>query len=62
MHMLQKVAHMAFTEGKDPKEAVYRYLLSYRTTPHSTTGRTSAELFNRRIVTTIPFLKKNELD
>jgi len=29
MRMLQKVA---FTEGKDPKEAVYIYLLSYRAT------------------------------
>jgi len=49
--------------GKNSEEAVYRYFLSYRATPHSATGRTPAELlFNRRIATTISFLKKNEQD
>lgn len=35
MKMLQKVAHTAYVENKDPKEAVHRYLLSYRATPHT---------------------------
>ena len=63
MKMLQKVAHTAYVEHKDPKEAVYRYLLSYRATPHSATGKSPAEmLFNRKIATSVPMMKKVEQD
>ena len=63
MKMLQKVAHTAYVEHKDPKEAVYRYLLSYPETPHSATGKSPAEmLFNRKIATSVPMMKKVEQD
>ena len=62
MKMLQKVAHAAFIEQKDPREAVHRYLLTYRATPHSATGLSPAELlFNRAISTTIPVLKSEKI-
>lgn len=55
MRMLKKVAHTAYIERKDPREAVHRFLLSYRATPHSATGKTPAELlFNRSIRTPVP--------
>ena len=63
MRMLKKVAHAAYVEHKDPKEAVYRYLLSYRATPHSATGKAPSEaLYNRMIRTPVPHLKVNEAD
>ena len=59
MRMPRKVVHTAVLEKKDPREEVYKYLLSYRATPHSLTGRTPAELlFNRQIRTPVPMLLK----
>ena len=55
MRMVVKLAHTAYIEGKDPKREIYKYLLTYRATPHSTTGIPPAELlFNRPVQTTIP--------
>ena len=57
MKMLLKVGHTAYSEKKDPRQEVYKYLLSYRATPHSTTGKTPAELlFNRKLRTPVPIL------
>ena len=39
-----KLLHTAASEDKDPKTELYNYLLHYRATPHSTTGRSPAEL------------------
>ena len=50
-----KMLHTAVAEGKEPKEELYKYLLHYRATPHSTTGKSPAEmLFNRRVKTKLP--------
>ena len=57
MKMLLKVGHTAYSERKDPRQEVYKYLSSYRTIPHSTTGKTPAELlFIRKLKTPVPIL------
>ena len=63
MPMLQKVAHTAIIEHKDPRDAVHKYLLAYRATPHTATRCTSpAELlFNRKIKTPVPVLHISRL-
>ena len=59
MRMLLKLSHTAIIDREDPREAVQRYLLSYRATPHSSTGFSPAELlYNRKINTTIPVIGK----
>ena len=59
MRMLRKVAHTAIIEHKDPKEEVHKYLMNYRATPHSTTGKSPAEmLFGRPLQTSIPVIDK----
>ena len=50
-----KLLHTAASKNKDPKTELYNYLLHYRVTPHSTTGRYPAELlFNRKLQTNLP--------
>ena len=50
-----KLLHTAVSENKDPKTELYNYLLHYRATPHSTTGRSPAELlFNCKLQTKLP--------
>ena len=47
-----KLLHTAVSENKDPKTELCNYLLHYRATPHSTTGRSLAELlFNHKLQT-----------
>ena len=50
-----KLLHTAVSENKDPKTELHNYLLHYRATPHSTTGRSPAELlFNCKLQTKLP--------
>ena len=46
------------SQGKDLKTELNKFLLAYRTTPHSTTGIAPAEmLFRRKIRTKLPEIK-----
>jgi len=52
-----KLIHTSIAEGKNAKEELYKYLLQYRATPHSTTEKSPAEmLFNRKLQTKLPQL------
>ena len=52
---LVKLIHTAVANKKDPKRAVQSYLMAYRATPHTVTGKSPAELlFNRSIQTKLP--------
>ena len=53
--LMCKLLNTAASGNKDPKTELYNYLLHYRGTPHSTTGRSPAELlFNRKLETKLP--------
>ena len=53
--LLCKLIHTAIAEGKDPKRELHNYLLQYRATPHTTLGKSPAEvLFRRKIQTKLP--------
>ena len=53
--LMCKLLHTAASENKDPKTELYNYPLHYRATPHSTTGRSPAELlFNCKLQTKLP--------
>ncbi|KAI0210788.1 hypothetical protein LSAT2_004428 [Lamellibrachia satsuma] len=55
MRTLEKAIRCAILEGKVWKQEMYRFLRSYRATPHSSTGVSPATaLFNRNIKTTLP--------
>ena len=57
MKPLMKTIRSANVEGQQWKKALYRFLLNYRATPHSTTGFAPAELlFHRKIKTKLPQL------
>ena len=59
MCMLRIVVHTAFIDGKDLREEVPQYLLHYRATPHSATGKSPTEmLFNHPLHTPIPIVEK----
>ena len=50
---------IAQAEGKEWKKEVHKYLVAYRSTPHTTTGVSAAELlFGRKIRTKLPELNK----
>ena len=61
---LCKLLHTASEEGKDPRAELYKYLLHYRATPHTTTEKTPAEmLFGRKPQTKLPYIfGSNERD
>jgi len=47
----------AHAEGKNWREGLNRFLFAYRSTPHSTTGKSPAELlFRRKLTTKMPEL------
>ena len=55
MKSIKKIWHCARIEGKTFKQELYTFLRQYRATPHSTTGRSPAEiLFKRTIRTRLP--------
>ena len=56
---LSKTLQAAVTEGKVWRQELYRFLLQYRTTPHSTTKVAPCELlFNRSVRGKFPSLEK----
>ena len=55
MRTFEKAIRCAMLEGKVWKQEMYRFLRSYRATPHSSTGVSPATArFNRNIKTTLP--------
>ena len=55
---LLKRMKIAQAEGKNWRSEIYSFLLMYRSTPHSTTGMSPAELlFNRKLRTKLPQLE-----
>ena len=61
---LMKRIRIAQAENKDWKKEVRQYMFAYRTTPHSVTGKTPAEMmFQRQLRTKLPeFEEKARLD
>ena len=54
---LLKSMRAAHAEGKNWREELNRFLLAYRSTPHSTTGKSPAELlFRRKLTSKMPEL------
>jgi hypothetical protein len=49
---LKKAIRVATIEKENWKEELYNFLLNYRATPHTTTGRTQSELLLSRIIKT----------
>ena len=53
---------IAQAEGKQWKEEVRKYLIAYRSTPHTTTGVSPAELlFGRKIRIKLPEFRKDNV-
>ena len=64
MKPLNKAIKAARLEGLNWKEEIYNFLLSYRTTPHCSTGVAPTQLlFNREVRNNIPLLpRKDEIN
>ena len=62
MSTIVKVTHAALAEKKDPKEELQKFLMMYRATPHSSTGKSPSELLqNRKLRIKVPgVIKKPE--
>ena len=59
-NFMTKAICSAHAEGKTWKKHLYKFLLSYQTTPHCTTGFAPAELlFNRKVHNKLPQLNNN---
>ena len=50
MRTVQRATRIAHAEGKNWKNTMYQFLLTYRTTPHTTTGVAPAQLLFKRTV------------
>ena len=62
MQPLGKALKTAKIEGRPWKQELNRFLLQYRTTPHTTTGVPPAELlFNRTVQGKLPVLQKKNV-
>ena len=60
---LSKRIRIAHSEKKDWKRELRKYLVAYRTTPHSTTGVSPSELmFKRKVRTKLPDLYEPDLE
>ena len=60
MQGLRKVLQTAKIQNRPWRQELSRFLLQYRTTPHSSTGVSPSELlFNRKFRGTLPVLFKN---
>ena len=60
MKPMGKAIRGAWAEGRDWQRELFAFLLNYRTTPHSSTGVTPAEvLFKRVIRSTVPSLHQD---
>jgi len=58
---LLKAFRAANAESRDWRKEIPKFLLAYRSTPHSTTGKSPAEmLFNRKIRTKLPEIIQDE--
>ena len=58
-----KVMKIAQGQGKNWRNELIKYLLAYRTTPHSSTGISPAELlFGRKLRTKLPELRPCEVN
>ena len=56
---LKKTLTAVTVEGKNWKNELFRFLLAYRTTPHSTTGKSPAQLLmHRELRTKIPSIRE----
>jgi len=59
MRVLGKCVRIAQMEYGNYKQELYRFLRHYRATPHSTTGKSPAELLNnRKLRTEVPTVRK----
>ena len=55
MKPLEKSIRTAVAENKNWKRDIFKFLMNYRATPHSTTGKSPSQLlFNRQICTKLP--------
>ena len=62
MQPLGKTLRTAKAENRPWQQELHRFLLQYRTTPHSTTGVPPAELlFNRTVKGKLPILQKRNI-
>ena len=60
---LLKRMKIAQAEGKEWKKEIRKYLVAYRSTPHTTTGVSPAELlFGRKMRTKLPELKEESTE
>ena len=60
---LLKRMRIAQAEGKEWKKEVRKYLVAYRSTPHTTTGVSPAELlFGRKMRTKLPELREESIE
>ena len=59
MKPLNKAIRTATIQGEDWRRVLYRFLLSYRATPHTSTGEPPAEvLFNQVIRSGVPAINE----